>query len=95
MSMAGDHRSLPVPEALEGERVDAAMARLFGLSRTRAAQQLERFLAGYDLPVLTYLRDTQLYVQAAAHGMTLFDLPPSRVQKDLVQWRPVIDWIGG
>ena len=38
MSMAGDHRSLPVPEALEGERVDAAMARLFGLSRTRAAQ---------------------------------------------------------
>jgi 23S rRNA pseudouridine1911/1915/1917 synthase len=26
-----------VPEGLEGERVDAAMARLFGLSRTRAA----------------------------------------------------------
>jgi 23S rRNA pseudouridine1911/1915/1917 synthase len=30
-------RSLPVPEGLEGERLDAALARLFGLSRTKAA----------------------------------------------------------
>ncbi len=30
-------RSLPVPEGLEGERVDAALARLFGVSRTKAA----------------------------------------------------------
>jgi 23S rRNA pseudouridine1911/1915/1917 synthase len=32
-----DMRSLPVPDGLEGERVDSALARLFGLSRTRAA----------------------------------------------------------
>jgi 23S rRNA pseudouridine1911/1915/1917 synthase len=32
-----DHRVLTVPEALAGERVDAAMARLFGLSRSRSA----------------------------------------------------------
>jgi 23S rRNA pseudouridine1911/1915/1917 synthase len=32
-----DHRVLPVPEGLAGERVDAAMARLFGLSRSRSA----------------------------------------------------------
>jgi 23S rRNA pseudouridine1911/1915/1917 synthase len=31
-----EHRILQVPEGLAGERVDAAMARLFGLSRTRA-----------------------------------------------------------
>lgn len=37
MSTGADHRSLPVPESLAGERVDATMARLFGLSRTRAA----------------------------------------------------------
>ncbi len=30
-------RALPVPDGLEGERVDAALARLFGLSRTKAA----------------------------------------------------------
>jgi 23S rRNA pseudouridine1911/1915/1917 synthase len=34
---AADHRVLTVPEGMAGERVDAAMARLFGLSRTRAA----------------------------------------------------------
>ncbi len=33
-----DRRSLPVPEGLEGERLDAALARMFGLSRTRAGQ---------------------------------------------------------
>ncbi|MBO4273746.1 RluA family pseudouridine synthase [Microbispora triticiradicis] len=34
----GDRRSLPVPDGLEGERLDAALARLFGFSRTRAAE---------------------------------------------------------
>ncbi len=32
-----ERRSLVVPDGLEGERLDAALARLFGLSRTRAA----------------------------------------------------------
>jgi len=32
-----DARALFVPDGLEGERVDAAIARLFGLSRTKAA----------------------------------------------------------
>ncbi|GAB7003766.1 RluA family pseudouridine synthase [Nocardioides sp. AN3] len=36
--MTGDHRVLTVPEGLAGERVDTAIARLFGLSRTRAAE---------------------------------------------------------
>lgn len=31
-------KALPVPEGLEGERVDAAIARLLGFSRTRAAE---------------------------------------------------------
>lgn len=33
-----ERRALPVPEGLAGERVDAALARLLGLSRTRAAE---------------------------------------------------------
>lgn len=69
--------------AVVGMRVDA---------RTRAAGELERFLAQYELPVLAYLRDTQRYVQAAAHGMTLFDLTPSRVAQDVEQWQPIVDW---
>ena len=70
--------------AVVGMRVDP---------RTRAAAELERFFSGYDLPVLAYLRDTQLYVQLAANGMTLFDLTPSRAAKDLEQWQPLIDWV--
>ena len=31
-------RSLPVPDGLDGERLDAGLARLLGLSRTRAAE---------------------------------------------------------
>jgi len=37
VTQAGDHRSVPVPDGLDGERVDAALARMFGLSRSRAA----------------------------------------------------------
>jgi 23S rRNA pseudouridine1911/1915/1917 synthase len=36
-----DTRALPVPDGLAGERVDAAVARLLGLSRTRAAELAE------------------------------------------------------
>jgi 23S rRNA pseudouridine1911/1915/1917 synthase len=35
--VTSDARTLHVPDGLEGERVDAAIARLFGVSRTRAA----------------------------------------------------------
>lgn len=35
---SGSLRSLPVPEGLDGERVDAALSRMFGLSRTKAAE---------------------------------------------------------
>jgi 23S rRNA pseudouridine1911/1915/1917 synthase len=36
-----EHRSLPVPDGLEGERLDAALARLFGFSRSKAAALVE------------------------------------------------------
>jgi len=35
---APDERQLEVPEGLDGERLDAALARMFGLSRSRAAE---------------------------------------------------------
>lgn len=72
--------------AIVGNRVDA---------RTRAAGELERFLGDVGLPVLTYLRDTQNYVQAAAHGLTIFDLPASRAAQDWEQWQPILDWADG
>ncbi len=61
--------------------------------RTRAAEQLHRFVEGLQLPVLGFLRDTQNYVQLAAHGLTLWDVAPSRVEKDVAQWQPLLSWV--
>ncbi|MNW17977.1 hypothetical protein D3C71_2173540 [compost metagenome] len=63
--------------------------------RTRAAEQLQRFVEGLGLPVLGYLRDTQNYVQLAAHGLTLWDVAPSRVARDWEQWQPILHWLDG
>lgn len=67
-----------------GMRVDA---------RTRAAEQLQRFVEDLGLPVLGFLRDTQNYVQLAAHGLTLWDVAPSRVAKDVEQWQSLLEWV--
>jgi chromosome partitioning protein len=61
--------------------------------RTRAAATLEAFLTQFKLPVLSYLRDTQIYVNAAFNGLSLFDLPEYLSGKDLEQWQPILDWI--
>ena len=62
-------------------------------ARTRAAAILEEFLDQAGFPVLTFLRDTQLYVQAAGDGVSLYDLPPARALKDIEQWQPLLDWL--
>ena len=59
---------------------------------TIATDQLRQFLDGLGVPVLTMLRDTQLYVQLAARGATLWDIAPSRAERDLAQWQPLLDW---
>jgi chromosome partitioning protein len=60
---------------------------------TIAADQLKMFLGTLDVLVAGYLRDTQNYVQLAARGLTLWDVGPSRVQRDLEQWEPLITWL--
>jgi chromosome partitioning protein len=69
---------------LVGMRVD---------SRTRSAQELEEFLKAHDFPYVTNLRDTQVYVHAARDGLTVFDMPRSRVEHDWEQWRTLTRWI--
>lgn len=70
--------------ALVGMRVDA---------RTLAANHLHEFVEQLGVPMLGYLRDTQNYIQLAARGLTLFDVTPGRVAKDLEQWQPLCDWL--
>ncbi|NSL55130.1 ParA family protein [Uliginosibacterium aquaticum] len=62
--------------------------------RSRAAAEFLRFVEGSGLPLVACLRDTQNYVQLAAHGMSLFDVAPTRVARDLEQWQAIAAWLG-
>ena len=73
-----------VQVGIMGMRVDA---------RTIAAEQLQVFVAGLGFPVLGMLRDTQNYIHLAARGLSLFDVAPGRVDKDLAQWAGVCEWL--
>lgn len=67
-----------------GMRVDA---------RTRAADQLDAFVQSLGLPMVGYVRDTQNYLHLAAHGLTVFDVARSRVERDLELWQPICAWL--
>ncbi|MBC7620458.1 MAG: ParA family protein [Candidatus Saccharibacteria bacterium] len=69
-----------------GMRVDA---------RTIASDRLHEFVDQLGVPVLGYLRDTQNYVHLAARGLTLFDVAPGQVEKDLAQWERICKWLEG
>ena len=81
------------------EVVESRMGVNYGLNRVRfmspvpVGKRLREFVAGLGVPVLGELRDTQNYVQLAARGLTLFDIAPGRVQKDLEQWEPIRQWL--
>ena len=61
--------------------------------RTRAADQLHTFVNSLGLPVLGFVRDTQNYIQLPARGLTIFDVAPGRVERDLAQWEPICRWL--
>ncbi len=61
--------------------------------RTRAAATLEQFLGQLDLPVLAYLREAQVYVNAAFEGKSIFDVAPHLAQDDLAQWGELVQWL--
>ncbi|MHB8915421.1 MAG: nucleotide-binding protein [Thiobacillus sp.] len=69
---------------LVGMRVDA---------RTRAGVTLETLMTQQDLPVLTYLRNAQNYVNAVFEGKSIFDLPPHVAERDVEQWQGIINWL--
>lgn len=70
--------------ALAGIRVDA---------RTRSAASLQAFMESTGFPVLTSLREAQVYRLAAEQGASLFDIRPSLVARDLQQWAPLLHWL--
>ncbi len=82
--LASNRHASGVEVGIVGMRVD---------DRTIAADKLRSFVDTLGLPVLGYLRDTQNYVHLAARGLTVFDVSPARVQRDLDQWQGICDWL--
>lgn len=94
MLATGDFlRVLREEKAVRKEKSQVAMVGMRVDPRTKSAAELAEFLLTVEFPVLTYLRDTQLYVQCANEGVSLFDLPPSRAARDVEQWQPLLEWI--
>ena len=60
---------------------------------TRSFKLLKTFMNSVHVPCIGILRDTQNYVMAAEHGLSIFELPNSRVQRDLQQWQHIVKWL--
>lgn len=61
--------------------------------RTVAYQQLSSFLERLSIAVVGTLRDTQNYVWAARSGLSIHEMQPNRVSRDLEQWASVTRWL--
>jgi 23S rRNA pseudouridine1911/1915/1917 synthase len=73
-------RSLPVPDGLDGTRLDQALTRLFGLSRTTAADLVE---AG-DVAVDGVVRAKSDKVKAGAWLEVTLPAPPGEIQVEAI-----------
>ncbi len=82
--MAEHRKASKMQVGIVGMRVDP---------RTIAADKLHEFVDNLGLPVLGYLRHTQNYIHLAARGLTLFDVAPGRVERDLEQWQGICRWL--
>ena len=77
------------------QRPQLALVVMRAKEGTLSVEHLQHFLQTLKVPVLGQLRDTQNYVQLAARGLTLWDVAPSRVERDLHQWQGLLAWLDG
>jgi chromosome partitioning protein len=82
--LAAHPRAGQIQVALVGMRVK---------DHTIAQERLQEYAATLPAKMIASLRDTQNYVHLAAHGLTLWDVAPGRVERDLAQWAPVLAWL--
>jgi chromosome partitioning protein len=83
-------------ELREHKRAGKVRIGLVGMrvkEHTIAHERFREFVAALGIPLITTLRDTQNYVHLAAHGLTLFDVAPGKVERDLAQFEPLGRWL--
>jgi chromosome partitioning protein len=56
-------------------------------------RKLKLFLDRLSIVVTGQLRDSQAYVHAADQGLSIHEMQPSRVAKDIATWGPILDWL--
>ena len=67
--------------------------------RSPGTEDLEEYLGGLTLPggrklpFAAMLRNSQNYVHAAERGLGIFEIAPSRAERDLEMWDPLIRWL--
>lgn len=60
---------------------------------TTVYNALQRFLTSLKLPFITSFRDTQHYVRAAGHGISIHEMWDHRAKVDQKHWQPLFEWI--
>ena len=83
-------------ELREHKRAGRVRVGLVGMrvkEHTIAQDRFREFVATLGFPLVTTLRDAQNYVHLAAHGLTLFDVAPGKVERDLAQFEPLARWL--
>lgn len=80
-------------EHKHAHRVALGLVAMRVKEHTHATEHLHETLDAAALGLLGHLRDTQNYVHLAARGLTLWDVAPNRVARDLEQWQPILHWL--
>ena len=62
-------------------------------TNTRGYRRLRLYLNSLDIAQIGVLRDSQNYVLTSEQGLSIFEMPPSRVRKDLETWEPITEWL--
>jgi 23S rRNA pseudouridine1911/1915/1917 synthase len=79
--MAREFRSLSIPEGVDGERIDTALTRVLGLSRTVIARLLES-------DEITSYGKTMLKSEKVSAGQVIEILMPDTVVGDAIPFNP-------
>jgi len=93
-----------IDELLEAGRVLKNRVRVATIAnrvreRSPGTEDLEQYLGGLKLPggrrmpFAAMLRNSQNYVHAAERGLGIFEIAPSRAERDLEMWKQLTRWL--
>ncbi|MFQ6004295.1 MAG: AAA family ATPase [Woeseia sp.] len=77
------------------DRRDRQLAVIANRTRhnTKSYQMLMRFLTSLRIPIIAVMRDSQNFVQAAAQGIGIYEMPAYKAARDIAQLDLVMNWL--